>query len=80
MTGSTRTDLVFDFRNRQMRLLDVQGTPSPIRSALPRSLLLAGANLDILRLNGCSLEKLPDHFGSYFPNLSVSFLEYGKSD
>jgi hypothetical protein len=72
MTGSTRTDLVFDFQNRPMRLIGVHGTPSPVRSALPRSLLLAGLTLGTLRLSGCGLESLPDHFGSYFPNLSVS--------
>jgi hypothetical protein len=79
MTGSSRTDLVFDFQNRPMRLLGVHGTPSSIRSALPRSLLLAGTTLGTLKLSGCGLESLPDHFGSYFPNLSVSFsIAYGN--
>jgi hypothetical protein len=71
-TGSHRTDLVVILSRKRMSLLAAHGQPSLVRSAFPRSLLLAGSRFATLQLNGCGLECLPHHFGTYFPNLSVS--------
>ena len=48
--------------------------PSPLRSSLPRSILLAGQALTRLSLVGCKLMSLPASFGLYFPKLDVSNL------
>jgi hypothetical protein len=48
--------------------------PSPLRSALPRSIMLAGPALTKLSLVGCKLTSLPASFGLYFPRLDVSEL------
>jgi hypothetical protein len=48
--------------------------PSPLRSSLPRSIMLAGRALTRLSLVGCRLTSLPASFGLYFPKLDVSEL------
>jgi hypothetical protein len=48
--------------------------PSPLRSSLPRSIMLAGRALTRLSLAGCKLTSLPASFGLYFPKLEVSEL------
>jgi hypothetical protein len=59
------------FVHRQDKANGRSAALDPLRSTLPRSILLAGHSLTSLNLEGCSLSRLPIAFGLYFPALSV---------